>query len=249
MDAKVRLFRDDAVLRLELNRPEKKNAIDRDMYEALIAGLDAASNDNAIGAVVVNGAGGVFTAGNDLADFFAASEALEDFAALRFVRKLAAFEKPLIAAVEGDAVGVGTTLLLHCDLAYAAPTARFKAPFVDLGLVPEAGASLLAPRLMGQAKAAQYFLLCESFDAAEALAIGLVNATPPAAELLPMALGAAQRLAQKPRAAVLAARRLMRGDPAQILAQIDAEAAYFAQALRSDEARARFAAFLSGKRG
>jgi enoyl-CoA hydratase/carnithine racemase len=247
MNAKVTMARDGGVMTLQFNRPEKKNALDRDMYGALIAALDEAAAEDALRAVIFCGAGGVFTAGNDLQDFIAALGALDEFPALRFVKTIAAFPKPMIAAVTGDAIGVGTTLLLHCDLVYAAPEARFRTPFVDLGLVPEAGASLLAPRLMGQAKAAQYLLLGEAFDAAEALALGLVNQVAPADEVLALAQRAAQRLAQKPREALLAARRLMRGDPKEILAQIDAEAAAFAKALQSEETRARFAAFFAAK--
>ena len=146
------------------------------MYLAIIAALSEAEADSALRAVLFAGAGGAFTAGNDLKDFFEGPRPGEEFPALSFVKTLAAFSKPMVAAVAGDAVGVGTTMLFHCDLVYAAPDARFKMPFVDLGLVPEAGVSLLAPRLFGQAKAAQYLLLCESFDAQEALRLNLVNA-------------------------------------------------------------------------
>ena len=136
-----------------------------------------------------------------------------DFPAWRFVSKLAEFEKPLIAAVDGLAIGVGTTLCFHCDLVYAAPAARFQMPFVNLGLVPEAGSSLLAPQRFGRAKAAEFLLLAEPFGADEALRLGLVNAVLPQAELMAHAMGRAAELAAKPRAALLATRRLMRGDP------------------------------------
>ncbi len=176
MDAKIIIERDGAVQRIVFNRPDKKNALDRDMYLTIIAALREAEADATLRAVLFAGAGGDFTAGNDLKDFFEGPRPGEEFPALSFVKTLAAFSKPMIAAVAGDAVGVGTTMLFHCDLVYAAPSARFKMPFVDLGLVPEAGVSLLAPRLFGQAKAAQYLLLCESFDAQEALRLNLVNA-------------------------------------------------------------------------
>ena len=136
-----------------------------------------------------------------------------DFPAWRFVSKLAEFEKPLIAAIDGLAIGVGTTLCFHCDLVYAAPAARFQMPFVNLGLVPEAGSSLLAPQRFGRAKAAEFLLLAEPFGADEALRLGLVNAVLPQAELMAHAMGRAAALAAKPRAALLATRRLMRGDP------------------------------------
>jgi enoyl-CoA hydratase/carnithine racemase len=247
MDAKIIVARDGAVQRIVFNRPDKKNALDHEMYHAVIAALDEAEADASVRAVVFSSAGGAFTAGNDLHDFRAALQPGEDFPALRFVRALAAFSKPLIAAVEGEAVGVGTTMLFHCDLVYAAPSARFKMPFVDLGLVPEAGSSLLAPRLFGQAKAAQYLLLCESFDAQEALRLNLVNAVTP--DPLAAALDAARRIAQKPAAAVLATRRLLRGDPEETRRRIDEEGRLFAQALATPELRARLEAFFAGRRG
>ena len=163
---------------------------------------------------MLSGKGGVFTAGNDIADFLAvAARGTGDFPAWRFVSKLAEFEKPLIAAIDGLAIGVGTTLCFHCDLVYAAPAARFQMPFVNLGLVPEAGSSLLAPQRFGRAKAAEFLLLAEPFGADEALRLGLVNAVLPQAELMAHAMGRAAALAAKPRAALLATRRLLRGDP------------------------------------
>ena len=212
MNAKIIVERDGAVQRIVFNRPDKKNALDREMYLAVIAALREAEADSGLRAVLFAGAGGAFTAGNDLKDFFEGPRPGEEFPALSFVKTLAAFSKPMVAAVAGDAVGVGTTMLFHCDLVYAAPDARFKMPFVDLGLVPEAGVSLLAPRLFGQAKAAQYLLLCESFDAQEALRLNLVNAVTD--DPLSAATDAARRLSQKPAEAVAASRRLLRGDPA-----------------------------------
>ncbi|CCJ06763.1 Enoyl-CoA hydratase/isomerase [Methylocystis sp. SC2] len=239
--------------RLLMNRPEKKNALDREMYRALIAALDEAAHDATARAVVFAGARGNFTAGNDLADFrdFAPGRDIapgaETFPALAFVRAAAAFEKPLVAAVTGDAVGIGATLLFHCDLVYASSEARFTMPFVDLALPPEGGASLLVPRRFGMAKASQYLLLGESFDGAEALRLGLVNALAPPEGVLDLAMDAARRLAAKPSQALFAARRLMRGDPNDILSRIDAEAALFAKALTSPEARERFAAFFASR--
>jgi enoyl-CoA hydratase/carnithine racemase len=247
MDAKVVVARDGAVLSIMLNRPAKKNALDREMYLTMIAALEDAQADPALRAVLFCGAGGDFTAGNDLADFLGPSLRLEEFPAFRFVLALAAFEKPVVAAVAGDAVGVGTTMLFHCDLVYAAPDARFKMPFVDLGLPPEAGASLLAPRLFGPAKAAQYLMACESFDAAEAARLNLVNAVTPAADLLDTALDAARRLAQKPAAAVQATRRLLRGDPAQLRERMFEEARLFEQALASPELKARLQGFFAAR--
>lgn len=251
MSEKIIVSRDRGVLRLLMNRPEKKNALDREMYRALIVALDEADRDETVHAVVFAGAGGNFTAGNDLADFrdFAPGRDIapgaEIFPALTFVRAAAAFEKPLVAAVTGDAVGVGTTLLFHCDLVYASPEARFTMPFIDLALPPEGGASLLVPQRFGMAKASQYLLLGESFDGAEALRLGLVNALAPSEGVLDLAMDAARRLAAKPSQALFAARRLMRGEPNDILSRIDTEAALFAKALTSPEARERFAAFFA----
>jgi enoyl-CoA hydratase/carnithine racemase len=255
MSKKIIVSRDRGVLRLLMNRPEKKNALDREMYRALIAALEAAAGDETTLAVVFSGAGGNFTAGNDLADFrdFAPGRDIapsaETFPALTFVRAAAAFEKPLVAAVTGDAVGIGATLLFHCDLVYASPQARFKMPFIDLALPPEGGASLLVPQRFGMAKASQYLLLGEGFDGAEALRLGLVNALASPEDVLDLAMEAARRLAAKPREALLAARRLMRGERNDILSRIDAEAELFAKALTSPEARERFAAFFASKLG
>lgn len=253
MSEKIIVSRDLGVLRLLMNRPETKNALDREMYRALIAALDGAARDETVHAVVFAGAGGNFTAGNDLADFrdFAPGRDIapgaESFPALTFVRAAAAFEKPLVAAVTGDAVGVGTTLLFHCDLVYASSEARFTMPFIDLALPPEGGASLLVPQRFGTAKASQYLLLGESFDGAEALRLGLVNALAPSEGVLDLAMDAARRLAAKPRQALFATRRLMRGEPNDILSRIDTEAALFAKALTSPEARERFAAFFASR--
>ena len=247
MSEKIVVSREDAILRVVLNRPEKKNALDREMYEALIEALAQADADQSLRVILIQGAGDAFTAGNDLDDFRHALGRAEDFAALRFVRALASCETPIVAAVHGDAVGVGTTMLFHCDLVYAAPNARFKMPFVDLGLVPEAASSLLAPQRIGLAKASQYLLLCESFDAEEAHRLLIVNALAQLNDLEGAALEAARRLAQKPREAVAATRRLLRGDRAQILARIDEEGALFAKALASPDARARLEAFFAAR--
>jgi enoyl-CoA hydratase/carnithine racemase len=245
MSEKVLVSREGAILRLTFNRPEKKNALDRACYLALIGALAAASLETQIRVVVFAGAGGDFTAGNDLADFrnFLASPA--DFPALAFVRALATFEKPMVAAVTGDAVGVGATMLFHCDLVYASPDARLRMPFVDLGLVPEAGASLLVPQRLGMARASQYLLLGETLSGEEAHRLGVVNGLAPPDRVVDKALTAAQALVAKPPEALRAARRLLRGDPAALVARIDEEAALFAKALATPETRERLAAFFS----
>ena len=249
MTDNIEIAREGAVLSAAFARPEKKNAITGAMYEALIEAFDTAERDPEIGALVLTGKGGVFTAGNDIADFLAvAMHEAGEFPAWRFVSKLAEFEKPLVAAVDGLAIGVGTTLCFHCDLVYATPEARFQMPFVDLGLVPEAGSSLLAPQRFGRAKAAELLLLGEPFDGEEALKLGLVNARLPQDRLLKHAMEKAAALAAKPRAALLATRRLMRGDPEVLKARMAEESRAFSLALKSPEAHAAFQAFLAGGR-
>ena len=170
MTEDIEVSREGAVLSAAFARPQKKNAITGAMYEKLIEAFEEAERDPDIGALVLSGKGGVFTAGNDLNDFLAvAMHETGEFPAWRFVQKLAEFEKPLVAAVDGLAIGVGTTLCFHCDLVYATPQARFQTPFVNLGLVPEAGSSLLAPQRFGRAKAAELLMLAEPFGAEEAL--------------------------------------------------------------------------------
>jgi enoyl-CoA hydratase/carnithine racemase len=192
------------------------------------------------------GSGGSFSAGSDVAEFAERARGRADLSGpiLDFIRQLALVEKPLIAAVDGLAVGVGTTLLFHCDLVYATSNSTFRTPFLDLGLVPEAGSSLLAPQRMGHARAFEMLALGETFGAERALAAGLVNAIVPAAELEAAALDAARRLAAKPPEALALCRRLMRGDTAAVRSRIEEEARIFAERLVSPEAREAFAAFL-----
>ena len=246
----VRSTRDGALLRLALDRPDKKNALTGAMYDALTAGLAEAAADVSVGAVVIEGTPGAFTAGNDIGDFLAhAAAGFHESPALRFIRALAANEVPLVAAVDGVAVGVGTTMLFHCDLVYATPRALFRMPFVDLGLVPEAASSLLVPRRVGVAKATEWLLLGDAFDAASAERAGIVNAVVAPEALVETALAQARRLAEKPRGALRATRKLIRGDLAEVEARIEEEARGFAAALAGPEARAAFEAFMAkGKR-
>jgi enoyl-CoA hydratase/carnithine racemase len=243
MKLPVEVTRDAAVLRITLARPEKKNALTGAMYEMLTQALSETAREAGVRAVLLAGSGGSFCAGNDIADFASVAGDFRNAPSLRFIRALALCDTPLVAAVEGVAVGVGTTMLLHCDLVYAAPDARFRMPFVDLGLVPEAASSLLVPRRFGLAKAAELLMLGDAFGAEEALRLGLINAIVPAEDLLDHAAARACSLAAKPAAALAATRRLMRGDRAEIVARIDAEAEAFAVAVRSAEAQAAFAAF------
>ena len=234
------------VLEIRIDRPEKKNALTSAMYSAMTAALRDASEERAIGVVLISGCGDAFCAGNDLADFMAGPESAE--AAFEFIRTIAAFDKPVVAAVQGLAVGVGTTMLFHCDLVYAAADARFVMPFVDLGLVPEAASSLLAPAILGHARAAAMLLLGEPMLAQDARQAGLLTAIVPAEDLLAHARGKAAALMAKPPQALQATRRLMKGDPAAIAARMDEEARIFREAMASPEAREAFSAFFEKRR-
>ena len=247
MSEHVAVTREDGgVLLVQLSRPEKKNALTGAMYDAMTAALADADGNEQIGAVVLAGSGGVFTAGNDIADFMAfAQSGGTDLPASRFIRQLARTGTPLVAAVEGLAIGVGTTLTYHCDLVYAAPDATFRMPFVDLGLVPEAGSSYLLPRRVGIAKATEFLILGDAYDAAEAHRLGLINGVVDAERLLPHALAQAARLAAKPHAALAATRRLIRGDGTELADAMEAELQAFREALASPAARTAFQAFLA----
>ena len=237
----------DGVLELRFNRPDKKNAILGAMYDALTHALQDAGTRDAVRAVLIAAEGDAFTAGNDIRDFLAMGGGLERSPPARFIHAIATFAKPLVAAVQGPAVGVGTTLLLHCDLVYASPAATFSVPFVDLGLVPEAGSSLLLPARMGHARAAALLLLGETIGVEAALSAGLLTGIVPPESLQAHARAKAQALAAKPAAALAATRALMRGDSAALHARMRAEGAAFSNALASPEARAAFASFLDRK--
>ncbi len=229
------------VIELRLDRADKKNALTAAMYHTLTAALAEASTRADVDAVLIAGNGDAFCAGNDIKDFLAPGGGE---AAFEFIRAIAAFDKPLVAAVQGLAVGVGTTMLLHCDLVYAAPDARFVMPFVNLGIVPEAGSSLLLPARIGHAKAAAMLLLGEPMDAASAEASGLVTAIVPAEKLLDHARAKAIALTQRPPEALAHTRRLMKGDTAALSERIDVESGLFQQCMQSAEAREAFMAFL-----
>lgn len=244
MTDQIRVTLGAGYVEIGIDRPAKKNALTSQMYHAMTAALaDAGARDDIAG-VLFTGAGNAFCAGNDLSDFVQGPEGAA--AAMAFIRALAAFDKPMVAAVQGMAVGIGTTMLLHCDLIYAAPDARFAMPFVKLGLVPEAASSLLAPALLGRAKAAAMLLLGETIGAEEAERAGLICAIVPAESLHEHARAKAAALARQPRAALLATRRLLRPDAAEVESRIAQEAALFATAIQSAEAQAAFAAFLGG---
>ena len=241
MSEHIAVIEQAGVLEIHIDRPDKKNALTTAMYRAMTAALADASARADIGAVLFAGRGDAFCAGNDLKDFLAGPEG--GAAAFAFIRAIAAFDKPLVAAVQGLAVGVGTTMLFHCDLIYAAPDARFVMPFVNLGIVPEAGSSLLAPALMGHAKAAAMLMLGEPMDAQGADRAGLVTAIVPADQLLDHARARAAALMAKPPQALAVTRRLMKGDPAMLTARIEEEARLFRESLTSPEAQEAFTAF------
>ena len=231
---------------ITLNRPEKKNALTGAMYDAMREALAGADASEKIGAVVFAGQPGMFSAGNDLADFLGgAAGGFSASPALAFIRQLARTRTPMVAAVDGIAVGIGATLSLHCDLVYASPAARLRMPFVELGLVPEAASSYLLPLRVGRLKATELLLLSRPLDADEALALGLVNAVLPADMLLDQAIAQAAKLAALPPGALAASRALIRGDQAQVEAALEAEARAFDAQLRSPESQERLAAFLA----
>jgi len=235
----------DGVRTITLNRPDKRNALTVAMYDAMASAIADANTEHAVRAILIQGSGGFFTGGNDIQDFVANPPLAEDSAVFRFLFAIAGCAVPVVAAVEGMAVGVGTTLLLHCDLVYAAPDARFHVPFVDLGLVPEAASSLLMPATMGHAKAAAMLMLGEPIDAAEAEKAGLLTAIVPAGELKTVAAAKARALAAKPATAMRHTKALMRPDREQVLSTMRAEGRIFGEMLRSPEAQAAFRAFLS----
>ncbi len=237
----------ERVQTIRFMRPEKKNALLQSMYSGLCSALRDGDESDEVAAHIITGSGGSFTAGNDIGDFLAGVEAGQDRAVhpvREFIRYLPQVQKPLIAAVDGLAVGVGATMLFHCDLVYASATARIMTPFLDLGLVPEAGSSVLAPMRMGHARAFELLVLGEPFDANRAREAGIVNHVVAADELEAVALRAALRLAAKPPAALAASRRLLRGEPAAVLERIEAESGQFVERLRSPEAKEAFQAFL-----
>lgn len=238
--------REGAVLVLTLNRADKKNALTGDMYASLAAALAEANEDAAVAATLILGQPGIFCAGNDIKDFigFAMGGAL-GAPVINFLKALVANDKPLVAAVDGGAIGIGTTMVLHCDYALASERAVFATPFVDLALVPEAGSSLIVPELMGHRLAFEMLVMGGRFDAKRAAECGLVNRVVLSEEIEKLALDAAKAIAAKPREAVALSRRLMRGDTGRLLARIDEEARLFAERLKSAEARAAFEAFLS----
>ena len=242
----ILISHDKEVLTLSFNRPEKMNALTRSMYAGLAKGLNDAAGDFGIRAVVLTSEGDHFTAGNDIMDFMNNPPTSDDSEVAQFLAAILNFPKPLLAAVKGNAVGVGTTMLLHCDVVIAGPTANFSMPFASLGLVPEAGSSFLFPQLVGYQRAARIFMTGESFDADSALEMGLVAAKD--ANPLVHAMKIAQHIAEQPPQAVIYTKALLKAKNHDAVAAImKAEFEIFAMALQSDEAMEAFMKFMSKK--
>ena len=239
----------NGVATLEIARPERKNALTMAMYGAMADALNAATADASVRAVLITGQPGIFTSGNDLEDFMNRPPQTAESPVYRFMKALLDCDKPVVAAVTGAAVGIGTTMLLHCDLVYVSDEARLVMPFASLGLVPEFGSSLMVPRLMGQAKAAEKLLLGDPFRAEEAVEFGLANAVLPAGEVANHARRVAERFNALPPAAVRESKRLLRAPlRAELDRVIQRESEVFGAALRSPEAREAFQAFFEKRK-
>ncbi|MBN9452320.1 MAG: enoyl-CoA hydratase/isomerase family protein [Bosea sp.] len=234
------------VVQITMNRPERKNALDRASYAGLIAAIAAAEADASVRAILLTGAGGTFTSGNDIKDFAMAAAAGEGpRVAIDFLETISTAKKPIVAAVEGFAVGIGTTMLLHCDLAFAARSATFRLPFVTLGLCPEGGSSYLLPLVAGSKKAAELLMLGEAFTAETAAGAGLVNAVTEDGTALEAGLAKAKALAALPPESLALTKMLLKRGSAHAVAEtIAAEARHFGERLKSPEAMAAFMAFL-----
>ena len=243
----------EGILTIEIARPDKKNAFTREMYTAAAEALHAADADAAVRAVLICGQPGIFTSGNDIEDFLSrppgqGSDA-QDSPVFRFLNALTNCGKPVVAAVTGAAIGVGATMLLHCDFVYVSDEARLAMPFVSLGLVPEFASSLLVPQLMGQRRAAEKLLLGDPFTAQEAVDCGLANAVLPASEVLPHARRVALRFNALPPGAVRDSKKLMRDHQrALVMEAIRTEGAVFSARLRSPEVREALQAFLEKRK-
>lgn len=248
MNENVVVSRADSVLEIRLDRPEKKNALTRAMYDAMADAFERADADPAIRVALLTGTGDTFTSGNDIADFQARAADGVRGAASRFLPTISAMQKPLIAAVNGAAIGVGTTLLMHCDLIVAARSARFVMPFASLGLVPEAASSLLFPRLLGHQRASALLLLGEPLDAETALAWGFVNRVADDAALMDTARDIARRLAALPPQSVRLTKRLIRHGAPDIAGRMAEEMRLFRERLASPEAKEAFSAFMEKRK-
>lgn len=240
---------DAGVTTITLNRPDKKNSISAAMYAALADALTQAATSDATRVALIQGHATVFCAGNDIGDFLNGPPSSDDSPVFRFLRAIASFPKPLVAAVCGPAVGIGTTMLMHCDLVYAGDNAAFSLPFVNLGLCPEAASSLLLPQMLGYHRAAEALLLGEPFMAEAALEVGLVNRIVPPTEANGIAQRQAQKLAAKPLAALVETKRLMKmGQASVVTQQMAQESETFRRLMKGPAAREAFTAFLEKRK-
>lgn len=238
----------DGILTLRISRPDKKNALTIAMYAAMADALERAETDPSVRAIIITGTADVFTSGNDVVDFLQRPPNSGESPAFRFLRAISTAGKPLIAAVNGVAIGIGVTMLLHCDLVYAAPESVFQLPFVNLALVPEAASSLLLPRLAGHQRAAELVLFGDRFDAAKAHEVGIVNAIFPAADLAAAVRERALALAAKPPSALRLTKALLKGKSTTVPERMAEEGAHFATQLQSPEAREAMEAFLQRRK-
>ena len=240
---------DAGVMTITFNRLDKKNSITSSMYAAMADAVAQAAADPAVRVVVFQGHESIFSAGNDIGDFLNQPPSTQESPVFRFLRGIATFEKPLLAAVAGPAVGIGTTMLFHCDLVYAGDNAAFSMPFVNLGLCPEAASSYLAPRMFGYHRAAEALLMGEPFFAEAAQEVGLVNRVVPPTEVNGYAQAQARKLAAKPLTSLIATKRLMKGgDQQAVLQKMDEEGRDFGRMLREPAAKEAFGAFMKKRK-
>jgi len=239
---------DAGVMTITFNRLDKKNSITSSMYAAMADAVAQAGADPSVRVVVFQGHESIFSAGNDIGDFLNQPPTTQESPVFRFLRGIATFEKPLLAAVAGPAVGIGTTMLFHCDLVYAGDNAAFSMPFVNLGLCPEAASSLLAPRMFGYHRAAEALLMGEPFFAEAAQEVGLVNRVVPPTEVNGYAQAQARKLAAKPLTSLIATKRLMKGDTQDVLKKMDEEGQSFGRMLREPAAKEAFGAFMEKRK-
>jgi enoyl-CoA hydratase/carnithine racemase len=239
----------DRILRIEINRPQKKNALTVAMYAAMADALEAAEADPAVRVVLIHGKPDMFTAGNDLVDFDNSPQREGTPPVFRFLNAISSAAKPLVAAVTGPAIGIGTTMLLHCDLVYAGESARFNLPFVNLGLCPEAASSYLLPRMLGHQRAAALLLLGEPFTAAAARELGIVTEVLPDNQVIERARGQAAVLAQKPPASLRATKQLIKAEQGPLVKQaMQVEREQFSKLLVAPEAKEAFKAFFEKRK-
>jgi enoyl-CoA hydratase/carnithine racemase len=241
--------KENGILTITFNRPDKKNAITAAMYQTMADALKDAENNVEVRAILITGKPEIFTAGNDLDDFLQNPPQSTKSPVYQFIQNLSHANKPVVAAVSGSAVGIGTTLLLHCDFVYAADNARFSMPFAKLGLCPECASSILLPQIAGYQRAAEKLLLGEAFSAQEACAMGFVNKVLPSAEVLAFAQAQAAKLVALPASSLGATKRLMKGKQiAAIDAKIKEESVLFGEMLVSKEAKEAFNAFFEKRK-